>query len=447
MKSTAIVTKDKKLTVKLIEAAKAQETDYFLSDTLVCSGLMVRVRTSGKKTFSFRYSFDKKTRVLKIGDAEFVTLQDARRLANNAKSLIAQGICPVEHARQEAEAKERQKVAEQEAALARVTFSQAIERWGVLDLSKRKDKGAEPLRAIRKDFFPALGDRELQDIKKADLLDVLDAVVERGAYVMANKLLTDIKQFYKWAYDRDLVENEPLIRINRKSVGGKETERDRYLSESEVIELHNKLKTLNLVPQIKIAIWIMLSTLCRVGEFSRAEWAHIDLIEGTWAIPSENAKNGLSHLIYLSDFAKSQFKILYEITGWSKFVYPSRAMFSNGLEQPIGEKHISKQIGDRQTDKPQKNRTKDHDALILSGGKWTGHDLRRTGATMMAGLQNPPHVIELCLNHTENNRMKRIYQLYEYESQMRQAWQSLGDKLSTLLDSQINSKHPVRSGS
>ncbi len=433
MQNNGSETKEKKLTVKLIEAAKAREKDYFLSDTLVCSGLMVRVRTSGKKTFSFRYSLGKRTRVLKIGDAEFVTLQEARRLANIAKSLIAQGICPVEQAEREAEEKALKEKAEREVALSLVTFSQAIERWGVLDLSKRKDKGAEPLRAIRRDFYPSLGDRDLKDIKKADLLKVLDAVVERGSRVMANKLLTDIKQFYRWAYDRDLVESEPLIRINKKSVGGNETERDRYLSESEVIELHNKLKTLNLVPQIKIAIWVMISTLCRVGEFSRAEWAHIDLEGGTWIIPSDNSKNGFSHLIYLSDFAKGQFKLLREITGWSDFVYPSRLILSDGIEKPVGDKHISKQIGDRQTDKPQKNRTKDYNALILSSGKWTSHDLRRTGATMMAGLQNPPHVVELCLNHTENNRMKRIYQLYEYEPQMKSAWNGLGKWLEELL--------------
>jgi len=426
--------KEKKLTVKLIEAAKAREKDYFLSDTLVCSGLMVRVRTSGKKTFIFRYSLNKRTRVLTIGDAEFVTLQEARIRANSAKALIAQGICPMEKATREIEERELKEKAEHEEALTRLTFSQAIERWGNLDLSKRKDKGDEPLRAIRKDFYPSLGDRDLKDIKKADLLKVLDAVVERGAPVMANKLLTDIKQFYRWAYDRDLVEIEPLIRINKKSVGGNETERDRYLSESEVIELHKKLKTLKIVPQVKIALWVMISTLCRVGEFSRAEWRHIDLEAGAWIIPSHNSKNGFSHLIYLSDFTKGQFKLLREITGWSKFVYPSRGTRSDDIEKPINEKHISKQIGDRQTDKPQNNRTQDHNALILSGGKWTSHDLRRTGATMMAGLQNPPHVVELCLNHTESNRMKRIYQLYEYEPQMKSAWSTLGEKLDTLIN-------------
>lgn len=54
-------------------------------------------------------------------------------------------------------------------------------------------------------------------------------------------------------------------------------------------------------------------------------------------------------------------------------------------------------------------------------------------ATMMAGLQNPPHVVELCLNHMESNRMKRIYQLYEYEPQMKTAWNALGKRLEELL--------------
>lgn len=72
------------------------------------------------------------------------------------------------------------------------------------------------------------------------------------------------------------------------------------------------------------------------------------------------------------------------------------------------------------------------DALVLVGGKWTPHDLRRTGATLMAELGAMPDVVEKCLNHTEEKKVKRIYQRAQYEGHMRSAWQLLGERLKLL---------------
>lgn len=80
------------------------------------------------------------------------------------------------------------------------------------------------------------------------------------------------------------------------------------------------------------------------------------------------------------------------------------------------------------------HRSKKLTALCLPGGYWTPHDLRRTAATLMAGplLRIQPEVIERCLNHKEQNQMKRIYQRYDYQSEMNAAWTKLGKLLSSL---------------
>jgi integrase len=52
-----------------------------------------------------------------------------------------------------------------------------------------------------------------------------------------------------------------------------------------------------------------------------------------------------------------------------------------------------------------KNRAKATGALLLKGGAWTPHDLRRTGATMMGRLGVRLDVIEKCLNHVEQKRI------------------------------------------
>ncbi len=72
-------------------------------------------------------------------------------------------------------------------------------------------------------------------------------------------------------------------------------------------------------------------------------------------------------------------------------------------------------------------------SLMLPGGKWTPHDLRRTGATLMGSLGIRPDVIERCLNHTEQNKIQRIYQRAELRPEMAAAWQLLGERLAALL--------------
>lgn len=49
--------------------------------------------------------------------------------------------------------------------------------------------------------------------------------------------------------------------------------------------------------------------------------------------------------------------------------------------------------------------------------------------TMLGAL---PEVAERCLNHTEENKTKRIYQRHSYASEMAEAWQRLGNQLNRL---------------
>jgi integrase len=59
--------------------------------------------------------------------------------------------------------------------------------------------------------------------------------------------------------------------------------------------------------------------------------------------------------------------------------------------------------------------------LLLTGGEWTPHDLRRTAATLMGELGVRPDVIERTLNHIEQNRMSRIYQRQSLEAEQQAA--------------------------
>lgn len=180
----------------------------------------------------------------------------------------------------------------------------------------------------------------------------------------------------------------------------------------------------------------MLSTCCRVGEISRAQWVDVDFDTGTWRIPPDNSKNGKEHIVFLSDFSKQHFAKLKALATDEGQVQSPWVLPATRRKGHVCLKSLTKQIGDRQRKgkAPMKNRAKLTTALVLPRGKWTPHDLRRSGATIMGRLGIRPDVIEKCLNHVEQNALVRIYQRQLLEAEQADAWRLLGERLEILIN-------------
>ncbi len=429
-----------KLTVKQLESLTASDEGRRLFDGGGLYGRVRKQKTGIVVTFEYRFKLQGKSRASSCGKWPTTSLKGIRQTRDAKRVLVESGADPIELRKAEKLRKKvetAQDIESNREALrhmaaetaARRTFADAIGQWEKLELSRRKDGGKEAMRALSKDILPTLGEVALVDVKRAMLLDILYGVVERGARVMANHLFGDLRQFYNFAVAREWVEAHPLAGMKKENIGGRQKERDRYLSEEEIIELDQRLPIAKLQRTTEIAIWIMLSTCCRVGELSQARWQDLDLEAGEWRIPAGNSKNAKDHTVYLSKFAKAQFQQLEVITQTSGWCYPSRDGHSH-----ICLKSIAKQIRDRVREEPlSSRRVKTAGTLLLSGGSWTPHDLRRTAATMMGELGVMGEVIERCLNHVEQNKLKRIYQRHELKAEQRDAWRLLGERLELLL--------------
>jgi integrase len=278
----------------------------------------------------------------------------------------------------------------------------------------------------------------LEDVKKGDIRTLLATIEARGALVMARHMVADLRQFFDYCVGFDWLEVSPVASIKRVDVGARASERERVLSEAEIRALPTKIEAAEMFLPSAAAIWIMLSTCCRIGELSQAKWVDVDLDVGAWRIPPDNSKNGKEHIVSLSAFAIRHFKAIHAFSGTrindQGVVVPGEwVMPAKHNDDHVCSKSLAKQIGDRQRDgNPMKHRSPLVDALVLPGGKWTPHDLRRTGATLMVALGVMPEVVERCLNHVEANRVKRIYQRHDYKVEMRAAWQLLGERLDLL---------------
>lgn len=315
---------------------------------------------------------------------------------------------------------------------ARQTVRQLFDNWKNLELRNRADKGADAQRAFEKDVFPTIGSMAAADVGRAHIQQIVDAMLTRGVTRMTKRVLSDLRQMFVFALDRELIAADPTARIKKSKIGP-DGERDRALSPSEVTSLLAKLPSSGLKPANQRALRLQLATLTRIGEVLAAKWKDIDLERGLWTLPV--TKNGKSHTVYLSDFALTEFEVLKTISGpdRSEWVFPSRNATKRKADMPICSKTVTKGVADRQRDdKPMTGRSEQIDALRLPDGPWRPHDLRRTGATHMAELGLMPDVIERCLNHTEENKMKRIYQRAQYEEPMRNAWKLWGARLTLL---------------
>jgi len=393
-------------------------------------GLFVRVRSEadgGSISFRLAYRIEAKQRWITL---KAKSLAAARVERDQYKAMVKQGIDPALEMKLNNE-RNRAAQLEEEAELAkqqsRITVRELFKRWMETDLRNHKDGGKSVRRMFEKDVLPLLGDLPVEDVRKGHITSVTDALLTRGVNRMARMVFSLMRQMFRFAVDRDIIEFEPSANIRKAKIGSKEVERERVLSEDEIRELTRKMPGANLLHTTQCAIWIMLSTLCRVGELIKSRWEHLDLEAGTWLIPAENSKNTKPHLINLSNFAAQQFRQLERLKDSDTWIFPNRDNTDH-----VCDKTITIQVKGRQTDKIHSNRSQANTALMLPGGNWTPHDLRRTGATMMTALGVLPEIAERCLNHTEENKMKRTYQRHSYDNEKRAAWQLLGERLERL---------------
>jgi integrase len=439
---------------------------------------------------SWRYRFGGKVRELRIGTwrgKEGMSLKALRDDRDRLAAEVRSGVDPIERKaaerlRAEAEAAEQQSrdreriEAAQAAELAarrRLTVRQVFEQWRAADLQPhtradgkrlgRKDGGQYVADQFGRHIFPTIGGMPLEDVRKADLLGLLDAQKAAGKTRTANVLLTDLKQMLDFAAERELIAGNPLARVKRSKIGGASVERDRHLSDDEVRQLAAALPCAHMHPRSEAAIWLVLATAARAGEAMGAVWADtlpadtkarqrriadlreaaeaagtkfgvVDVAARTWHLP--DTKNQRDHTIHLSGFALAQFErlatlreVLPEDGKLSPWVFPA-----TNPAAPVCVKSLGKQLSDRQREPARRmsHRAKGTEALMLPGGRWTMHDLRRTAATLMARLGVGSNVVDECLNHMQAGRMARVYIHDRREAEQMHAFNALGQRLAEL---------------
>jgi integrase len=447
------------VTVRQLDTAKPKIKPYKIT---VDRGLYLHVSTTGKKTWHIRYVIENKQRQIALpaqyGNGEgYMSLAQAVTENARVQALARDG---TDTQVQKAEIKEAEATKKAINELKNLTVNDLYQVW-LTDGVARKDGNKNLIRSFDKDVLPQIGKLPVRTLSEKHLRDLYKGVIARGVQRTAIDLSNSIGQMLRWAEKRQpwrglLAEGNPAQLVDVKKLVSHDytEERSRVLSENEIRELRDIFTIMQttydeaenkydvkkpLALHTQKAVWLCLSTLCRIGELLLTEWRHVDFEKREWFIPQENSKGQRNkkqdQVIYLSDFALRQLSELKANATSDKWVFPSR----NDADNHIDLKTISKQVGDRQFQFKSRsallNRTND-DSLVLSGGQngeWTPHDLRRTGATMMQALGVSLDVIDRCQNHLiAGSKVRRHYLHYDYHTEKREAWAKWGERIEQI---------------
>lgn len=441
------------LQVRTIEAARPRAADYYINDG---ARLAVRVYPSGRKTFVYRYEVGGRMRrvehVKPFGKGPgTLSLAEARAWRAELDELRARGIDPVAATlAQRRQLRRALAPTGRDAAPAAPipyphgTFGAIAEEFyeRVLARQYRRPEGAR--RTLNVDLLPPLGARPLASITLRDVQAVLNAIVDRGAPVQANRVLLLAKRVFRYARMQGHIEANPIAELTRRDVGGTEGERERTLSFDEIAAFwrvltgavavkravqgfaRNNGRTvvatyersgLHLEPATRACLQILLLTGQRVGETLAARWADVDLDAALWRIPAQNTKSGRAHLVHLPALAVEVLRALPGPRAADHFVFAS----AHGAQpSPIERRTVTRALH----------------RLLVSGAlplaHFTPHDLRRTLRSRMGDLGVLPHIAEKILNHRLGGVLQ-VYDRSEYLADRAAAMAAWDRKLRELL--------------
>lgn len=248
-----------------------------------CRGLVLEVRPTGTKVFSLRYVDARgKQRQHRIGSANDVSFDQARKQASKLRSQLALGNDPFE----------------EKADLKKILTLSAFIHDRYLPFVrgyKRSWKCDEGL--LRNHIEPIWGKRHLDQITKADVIQLMAAHRTTHAPGSCNRLLILVRYLFslpkKW--DMPGVANNPTAGLPLMKEDNK---KERYLSSDEAQRLYAQLKESD-NPMLQYIIPMLILTGARKREVLDARWEDFDYERKLWRI--HTTKLGKPRFVPMSD--------------------------------------------------------------------------------------------------------------------------------------------------
>jgi integrase len=354
------------LTVQAIKAFKPDVEPYRVTDTRA-AGLALRVAPSGLKTWDLAYRVKGSTKVKRPSLGRYgdpgAGLEEARARAGALTSAARQGVDLIAQELEAREAKARS-----------MTLGKLIDRYLECRVVGRLRSASNVARILERVLGP-LADMHAADVRRRDLVPLLEAIAARGHARSAGKARTLIGGLFKWAETRDIVGADPTRGLPAYDQG---QPRDRVLDADEIRALWPWLNNLPL--DVADALRFQLLTGCRIGEVAGTPGVEIDLDKWVWVLPAERAKNKRPRTTPLVGLARQIIAARIDVAG-------DGPLFSSEAGGVLTSAAVGTALLSRR--------------CRLPIAVFRSHDLRRTAASLMYELGISRDTISAIVGHAD----------------------------------------------
>ncbi|MDS1774926.1 tyrosine-type recombinase/integrase, partial [Escherichia coli] len=371
-----------------VRTAKPTDKQYKLTDG---SGMHLLVHPNGSKYWRLQYRFDGKQKMLALGVYPDVSLADARTRRDDARNLLANNIDP-------GDKKKSDKIEQEEAR----TFEQLAVEWHATNKKWSEEHSRRVLKSLEDNLFPAIGKRNIADLKTRDLLAPIKAVELSGRLEVASRLQQRTTAIMRYAVQSGLLDYNPAQEMVG-AVASSNRQHRPALQLKRIPELLRRIDSYTGRPLTRLAVELTLLVFIRSSELRFARWSEIDFETSMWTIPAEReaidgvkhsqrgSKMRTPHLVPLSHQALAILKDVYKLSGDRDFVF----IGDHDHRKPMSENTVNKAL-----------RVMGYDTKV----EVCGHGFRTMACSSLieSGLWSRD-AVERQMSHMERNSVRAAY--------------------------------------
>lgn len=274
-----------------------------------------------------------------------------------------------------------------------VTFDKLFSDWLRRHAKEHKKSWAHDEALYKRHIEKRLGARLVFDLKRRDVIEVLDDIADDISGIQANRSQALISAVLNWALAEDKIDANPAHGIRKRAA---ETSRERVMTADELKAFWQALADTPVDNAVRL--------LLLLGQ-RRSEVCHAsadELADEAWSLPAPRTKNGLPHIVPLTTYARSLFGAGFDI-------YPTT------LSHRVRDVVRSLGIADFRL-----------------------HDLRHQAATGMAALGIRQDIRDRVLNQVTGRKQTvgARYDQYEYLAEKRDALERWERELQRIVGAQ-----------
>jgi integrase len=305
------------LTVAKIKNTKPSEKPVRLADG---RGLYLEIAPSGGKLWRWKYRFGGKEKRLSLGvytsagsNTVEVNLEQARKLAEDARRLVREGVDP-------SQARKAEKL--EKAQQSENTFEAVTREWH----SKKSptwapEHATRVLRRMELHLFPFIGNRPIAEIEAPELLGALRHVEARDTVATAHLCRQYCGMAFRYGIATGRCRRDPAADLRGALAGAPESHFPAVTEPKKFGELLRMMYGYEGTATVRAAMRLAPLLVVRPGELRRAEWKDFDLDGAEWRYVA--SKTHPDHIVPLSKQAVRVLRELHPVTGSGRFVFPS----------------------------------------------------------------------------------------------------------------------------